>query len=392
MQRTETAWPAVFTATLCGVAVAMNIGKVPIALPQLREEFDLSLVAAGWMVATFNTIAVLSGVFIGIWVDRVGALRFCLIGLAASALGGILGIAGPDANALLLSRVAEGFGFIAIAASAPTLVSAATAPSQRRLSLSIWSSFMPAGASLSILLAPPILASAGWRGLWWLVLGVLAVAVLALVLRRQDYASIASRPHEGMADVKQALHQSTPWLLTLAFSFYSLQFFAVANWLPTFLKEQRDLSPVSIALLSALVIAVNVPGNLLGGMLLHRHTNRGRLIAAASLTMGLCGIGIFSDALPDLARYGLCLTLTFIGGVIPATVLSSPSVLAANPQQIGTLQGLFLQGANFGQFVGMPLIAGVVAASGHWGSALAVTGPAAAISTAIGLVLSRRRL
>jgi cyanate permease len=392
MQRTETAWAAVFAATLCGIAVAMNIGKVPIALPQLREQFDLSLVAAGWMVATFNTIAVLSGVFIGIWVDRVGALRFCFTGLAASALGGILGLAGTDANALLLSRVLEGFGFIAIAASAPTLISAATAPAQRRLSLSMWSSFMPAGASLCILLAPPILASAGWRGLWWLVLGVIAAAVLALASQRRIYASSAAQPHEGMADVKQALHQTAPWLLTLAFSCYSLQFFAMANWLPTFLKEQRDLSSLSIALLSALVIAVNVPGNLLGGMLLQRHMNRGRLIAAASLTMGLCSIGIFSDALPDVARYGLCLMLTFGGGVIPAVVLSSPAVLAANPQQIGTLQGLFLQGANFGQFLGMPLIAGVVAANGHWSAALAVTGPAAAIATAVGLVLGRRRL
>lgn len=388
----KTAWPAVFAATLCGVAVAMNIGKVPIALPQLREQFGLSLVAAGWMVATFNTIAVLSGVFIGIWVDRVGALRFCFIGLAASALGGMLGMAGPDANALLLSRVMEGFGFIAIAASAPTLVSAATAPSQRRLSLSIWSSFMPAGASLCMLLAPPILASAGWRGLWWLVLGVLAVAMLALVSQRQDYGGTAARPHEGMADVKQALHQAAPWLLTLAFSCYSLQFFAVANWLPTFLQEQRDLSPMAIASLSALAIAINVPGNLLGGMLLHRHANRGRLIAAASLTMGLCGIGIFSDALPDLALYALCLTLTFSGGVIPAAVLSSPSVLAANPRQIGTLQGLFLQGANFGQFLGMPLIAAIVAASGHWGAALAATGTAAAIGIVAGLVLSRSKL
>lgn len=392
MQRTETAWPAVFAATLCGIAVAMNIGKVPIALPQLREQFGLSLVAAGWVVASFNAIAVLFGVFIGIWADRVGALRFCLIGLAASAFGNLIGIFGSDGNALLLSRAVEGFGFIAIAASAPTLVSAATTPSQRRLSLGIWSCFMPAGASLSILLAPPILASAGWRGLWWIVLAMLAVSALALASRRRDYGGMASRPHEGMADVKQALHQSAPWLLTLAFASYALQFFAVANWLPTFLKEQRSLSPTSIALLSALVIAVNVPGNLLGGILLHRHANRGRMIATASFIIGLSGIGIFSDALPDLVRYGLCLALTFTGGVIPAAVLSSSSVLAAKPQQIGTLQGLFLQGANFGQFIGMPLIAAVVASSGHWGSALAVTGTAAAVGTVIGLVLSRRKL
>ena len=34
--RAGTAWPAVLAATLCGIVVAMNIGKLPIALPQLR--------------------------------------------------------------------------------------------------------------------------------------------------------------------------------------------------------------------------------------------------------------------------------------------------------------------------------------------------------------------
>lgn len=31
-RRAETAWPAVTAATLCGVVVAMNIGKLPVAL------------------------------------------------------------------------------------------------------------------------------------------------------------------------------------------------------------------------------------------------------------------------------------------------------------------------------------------------------------------------
>lgn len=32
-RRAETAWPAVMAATLCGVVVAMNIGKLPIGCP-----------------------------------------------------------------------------------------------------------------------------------------------------------------------------------------------------------------------------------------------------------------------------------------------------------------------------------------------------------------------
>jgi cyanate permease len=114
------------------------------------------------------------------------------------------------------------------------------------------------------------------------------------------------------------------------------------------------------------------------------------LIAAASLVMGLAGLGIFSDWLPDPLRYVCCLLLTGVGGVIPVAVLSSSVVLAANPQQIGTLQGLYLQGSNLGQFAGIPLIAAIVAATGQWSSALAVTASASVVSIVLGLIVARR--
>jgi len=54
----RTDWPAVLAAVLCGVAVAMNVGKVPIAMSELRAEFGLSLVAAGWVSSMINTLGV----------------------------------------------------------------------------------------------------------------------------------------------------------------------------------------------------------------------------------------------------------------------------------------------------------------------------------------------
>ena len=388
-RRAETAWLAVLAATACGVVVAMNIGKLPIALPLLRGEFGLSLTAAGWLAAAFSTLAMVSGAAIGIVADRLGALRFCLFGLAASTVGGLMGLTGTSENQLLISRIVEGVGFLAVAVSAPALVSAASAPAHIRLTLGIWSCYMPAGASLCVLLAPLFLERGGWRGLWWLVLLLLLAAFLTLILQRRHFVSAAAGRHQGLTEVRGALLQPVPWLLTLAFAAYALQFFAVVIWLPTFLQEQRDMPDALIALLSALVIAANVPGNLAGAALLYRHVNRGRLIAGVSLVMGLAGLGIFHPDAPDSLRYLCCLVLTGVGGVIPVAVLSSSVVLAANPQQIGTLQGLYVQGSNLGQFAGIPLIAGVVAASGQWQSALMVTAPAALSGIVLGLLVAR---
>jgi CP family cyanate transporter-like MFS transporter len=146
---------------------------------------------------------------------------------------------------------------------------------------------------------------------------------------------------------------------------------------------------VAVALLSCLMVLVNVPGNLLGGSLLQRGFKRGNLIGFASLVTGLCNAGIFLDGLPDLMRYGLCLLLSFVGGLISASVLSSSIVYARSPKQVGTLQGLFMQFSNLGPFAGPPLIAMLVATTGLWQHALIVTGTAAVIGLLLGLTMRR---
>ncbi len=69
-----TRWPAVLLATLCGVIAAMNIGKLPVALPVLRQDFGLSLIEAGWVVSAFNFLALVMAVARGS-VDGAGTSR-----------------------------------------------------------------------------------------------------------------------------------------------------------------------------------------------------------------------------------------------------------------------------------------------------------------------------
>ena len=159
-----TNWPAVSAVIAAGIVAAAYVGKLPPAIPQLREEFNLSLVAAGWVNSTFNTLAVSTAVFFGALAARYGALRCCAAGLLALMLGGLLGAAAPGETVLFASRILEGAGFIAIAVSAPTLVAAASAPREINLTLGLWSTYLPFGASLTMLASPFLLGSLGWRG------------------------------------------------------------------------------------------------------------------------------------------------------------------------------------------------------------------------------------
>lgn len=163
--RAETDWYAVLAAALCGVAVAMNIGKVSIAMSQLRAEFGLSLVAAGWVSSMINTLALTMAIVFGVLCDRLGALRMCLAGLGFGILGGLGGLGAGNGSALLVSRFAEGVGVVSVVVSAPALLNSATAHRDRRFALGIWSAYLPAGVGLVMLLAPVLMPFWGWRGI-----------------------------------------------------------------------------------------------------------------------------------------------------------------------------------------------------------------------------------
>ncbi len=392
----RTHWPAVLAAALAGVAIAMNVGKVPLALPQLRDEMGLGLVQAGWVSSMLTSLAVVAALGFGLAAGRIGALRMVLGGLGLSAAASLVALVVPHGadgagfRLLISTRFFEGAGFLAVAVAGPALISAAAAPADRRFALGVWSSYMPAGAGLAMALSPLLLPTTGWRGLWLAAAVVLLLAAAAAWRQRAWYAAAGASGHAAdHARALAVLRQPLPWLLALAFGLWALQHFALIVWLPTFLQEQRGLSAGWVAALTCVMLLANVPGNLIGGALVQRGLPRGQLIALAHGATGLCGLGLFADSLPDGLRYGLCVALSFVGGLIPAAVMSSSTVLARNPRQINALQGLIMQGSQLGQFIGTPLIAAVVATSGNWSSARWVTASAAALGLVLGLAAWR---
>ena len=387
-----THWPAVLAAVAGGVAVGMNVGKVPLALPTLRAELGLSLVQAGWVSSMLTTLAVVAALGFGLAAGRIGALRMVLAGLGLSAVASLLALwVQPDGLGLLLAtRFVEGAGFLAVAVAGPALVSAAAAGADRRFALSVWSTYMPAGAGLAMALSPLLLPTTGWRGLWALTSAVLVAAALAAWWQRRWYAAAAASSHaDAPVATLAVLRQPLPWLLALGFGLWAIQHFALIVWLPTMLKEQRGQSSGWVALLTCVMLLACVPGNLLGGALVQRGVARGRLLALAHTATGLCSLAFFLDGLPDGLRYAACVACSFIGGVMPAAVMSSSAVLARSPRQINALQGLFMQGSQLGQFAGTPLIAAVVAASGRWSTAGWVSAGAALAGVVLGLLAWR---
>ena len=181
----------------------------------------------------------------------------------------------------------------------------------------------------------------------------------------------------------------TPGVLLLAFCFgaYGFQFVVVTGFLPTLLLEEQGVTQVRAAILSAIVVAMNAPGNLIGGWLLQRGVKRWHLVAVANLVSGLCCLGIYRTGMPLPSTIFLCLVFSGVGGMFPAAALHGAAVNAPTPELVATSQGLLLQGAQVGLLTGPPIAATVVSRTGDWESASWVLMAAALLVVALSFVL-----
>src|SRR3989337_1701986 len=175
-----TRWPAVWAVFAGGLVCGAYVGKVPPALPLQREELGLTLVESGFIATTLNVIGLLVGMFVGVLCDRFGHKRLGLAGLAVMCLAGLLGAAAWDFPSLLASRFLEGVGFILFTVAGSALMAASAADNRDRPKvMGLWSSYMPSGGSLALLVAPLLIAGWGWRGLW-VTWSLVAAAALLL--------------------------------------------------------------------------------------------------------------------------------------------------------------------------------------------------------------------
>ena len=378
MAEPRTRWGTVVIALGAGYIAAGHVGKLPPALPMLRAELGLDLIAASWVASVFSITGMVVAVLLGATADRIGHWRLSILGLALLIAGGVGGSLASGVLPLLVSRFVEGIGFLAVVVAAPSLIAHATHGRDRQMALGFWAGYLPVGVTVTILAAPAVLGGAGWQGLWLLVaafagvwLVVMAAAVMAAAARRAPpHGAARHRAAPVWRNIRLGVSRLGPWVVAACFVLYASQLYAIITWLPTFMIEERGMAPGTAAALTALVVAVNGMFSFLAGWLLHRGTPPWLLLAVSGAVMTVAALGAFSDQVPDLARYVLCLLLAGVGGVVASAAFAVAPSFAPSPAQVGTINGILVQASSLGQFLGPPVMAAVVSAFGTWESAL----------------------
>jgi MFS family permease len=382
---------------LAGISAALHIGKLPPALPVLREQLHVSLMQAGFLLSLVQLAGMTLGLAMGAAADSLGPRRTMVLGLVILSLASLAGGAVSTPAALLALRALEGVGFLLASLPAPGLIRRLVDPSRLSAMLGLWGAYMPFGTASALLFGPAVIAATGWSGWWWLLAllslamaGVLWCAVPAGADRRAAAPAGAS----GRGRILRTLRAPGPWLASVAFAVYSAQWLAVVGFLPT-IYAQAGLPTAYAAFATALAAAVNMAGNIGSGRLLQRAVPAPVLLQCGYVAMALGAVIAFApwtasgSTASALVRYAGVLLFSAVGGLVPGTLFSLGVRVAPDDTTVSTTVGWMQQWSAFGQFAGPPMAAWVAARVGGWDMTWTVTGGFALAGMAIAAGISR---
>ena len=397
---------APYALIFSGVVAALQIGKLPPALPSLSLALNLTLTQAGFLLSFIQLAGMTLALAIGLSADGFGLKRSMCFGLVLLGIASAMGAMSDSATGLMFWRIVEGFGFLWVVLPAPALLRRHVQPQNLRQLLGYWGAYMPAGTALTLLLGPLWLPQWGWRS-WWILFAVLSWA-MAIILWRvvpSEFAShslndaAAAHNVEPVANTDQTTWQQRlretltapgPWLVTLCFGMYSGQWLAVVGFLPS-IYTQVGLSGGTLGALTAFVAAVNMVGNMMSGRLLQKGVHPSLLLIFGFAAMSLGAFLAFAEftvALPWLRYMGMLL-FSSCGGLIPGTLFYLAVRLTPHERNVSTTVGWMQQGSAAGQFAGPPMVALLATWVGGWQWTWMATGLCCALGGVLSMMIAQ---
>jgi len=217
---------------------SMMVATLGIALPEIRQTFSLSEVAAASLFSVMMMIAAVTSSIAGRLADRIGRKSVLITGLSLLALG--FGLAGVSRHLilffLLLAVTGIGYGF-----TPPSLyaIMSDLLPHRRGFGASLVSVTYGIGGAIGAVLASRVAAAFGWRAAFVTVGGIAAIDMVLQFYWIRDSHRPRSATHSGT--FIEAL--SLPlFVLALAEFVGGSVFWSSAAWTPTALRTAKALT------------------------------------------------------------------------------------------------------------------------------------------------------
>ncbi|WP_369382840.1 MFS transporter [Streptomyces sp. cg36] len=169
----------VLVCCLAVLMVGLDSTALNVALPAMQRQLHTSVSGMQWVVDAYNLVVAALILLTGSTGDRVGRRRVFMAGAALFAVGSTLCALASSLECLVGFRVIQALGGVMIAPASLSLITHAF-PDQavRSRAIGIWSAAFGTGLALGPIIGGALVASAGWRSIFWINVPVAALAVV----------------------------------------------------------------------------------------------------------------------------------------------------------------------------------------------------------------------
>ena len=374
---------------LCQIVHGISFSAMPLLLPLIREDLNITFTQAGLLSAAATFSYALGQIPAGFLSDRYGPRRLFFIGLLGwSVFSVFLGLIEVFWLAVISQLLAGAFRALLFAPGMSLL--AAWFPAERRATA--MSLYMLGGFAGTIVLSlgGPLLAAAyGWRAAFMMMAAIGIVAAFVYLRYAREKPRSGAAQQLALSDVARLFSHPIMWVCS------GLQFvrFAVVTaymvWLPSLLVVDRGLSVQNAGFIVAMAAAFTAPSNTLGGYVSDRLRNP-PLIIGGALAVLACTAALlpFTHPLPLLLLL-IAVNSIFLQFYFGPLFLVPVEILG--PRIAGTATGFSNLFANIGGFLTAWAMGAIKDQSGSFTAGFISISVICLIGVALSFVLARMR-
>jgi len=351
---------------------------IPPLFPWLMREFNLSFTQAGVMTAVFFAVSGIGQVLAGFVVDRLGARRVLLGGIALLGLAGvILGLA-PNYAVLILAAGVAGLGNCVFHPADFTLLNRNVGAGRLGHAFSVHGLSGNLGWALAPVFMTGITLASDWRTAAFAASSLAVAAFLPLFIRRE--AITEGEPH-APAQANQArvptfafLGSGAVWMCFAFFFLITAAGGALQNFGPSVLHHLYGLSLAAGASALTVFMLGSAAGTAAGGFVAKRE-HLDRQIAAVLAAAALCAVAIASGVVPAWSVTALMAGMGFCTGVAGPSrdmLVRRAATARFGQQSFGRVYGFVYSGLDVGFALAPILIFGPLMDGSQFSMVLAV--------------------
>lgn len=175
--------------------VVLNFSMIAVALPQIRETFQIQADVVGWVVTVYTLPFMIAMPLYGRLGDELGKRRLFLIGIIIFLIGTIISLSATDLRLFMLGRAIQGLGSASGVPLSMAIISQIFSIGERGKAMGTWNSVGPLTGIAAPLMGGLLIDYIGWRTIFG---PVILSALVALWVIREQIPYRRVRPEAGI--------------------------------------------------------------------------------------------------------------------------------------------------------------------------------------------------